>query len=189
MIIAILGEHVWNTLQLKKHLANLRNAPAIYQGSVFSSDTQGGIHAVDMSTGKHVWFTNLSKPIGQDNGNLATFWEKLRCFGNLLFYGLFKINIWVYLILFDMILLLVGIFPKCPKQTRRKNYKLIHATTFAMRICVSFLRPLGSFCPGFTMVHEGVVLSAGDWRQPSPMGEANHVVTAIWRKQWEDVKT
>ena len=39
------------------------------------------------------------------------------------------------------------------------------------------------------MVHEGVVLSAGDHRWPSPMGAANHVVTAIWREKWEDVKT
>ena len=70
------GVHVWSPTGpqfVKKYAENLRNAPAIYQGSVFSSDTQGGIHAVDMATGKHVWFTNLSKPIGQDNGNLATF--------------------------------------------------------------------------------------------------------------------
>lgn len=90
------GKLLWEVNVLP---ANLMNAPAIYQGSVFSSDTQGGIHAVDMATGKHVWFTNLSKPIGQDNG--------------------------------------------------------------------------------FTMVHEGVVLSAGDNRWPSPMGAANHVVTAL----------
>eukprot|EP00434_Breviolum_minutum_P016186 symbB.v1.2.014262.t1/scaffold1023.1/size143418/6 len=90
------GKLLWEVNVLP---ANLMNAPAIYQGSVFSSDTQGGIHAVDMATGKHVWFTNLSKPIGQDNG--------------------------------------------------------------------------------FTMVHEGVVLSAGDHRWPSPMGAANHVVLSI----------
>ena len=32
---------------------------------------------------------------------------------------------------------------------------------------------------GFTMVHEGVVFAANDWRKPSPQGEANHQVQAL----------
>ena len=101
---AILGEHVKRTtLQfVKKSAENLRNAPAIYQGSVFSSDTQGGIHAVDMATGKHVWFTNLSKPIGQDNGNLATFWEKLRFETQPCCFMAYLKTTYEYLILFDI---------------------------------------------------------------------------------------
>ena len=51
--------------------ANLMNAPAIYQGSVFTSDTSGGVRAVSMQTGKPVWFTNTSKAICQDNGSLG----------------------------------------------------------------------------------------------------------------------
>ena len=51
--------------------ANLMNAPAIYQGSVFTSDTTGAVRAVSMQTGKPVWFTNTSKPICQDNGSLG----------------------------------------------------------------------------------------------------------------------
>ena len=47
------------------------NAPAIYQGSVFTSDTSGGVRAVSMQTGKPVWFTNTSKAICQDNGSLG----------------------------------------------------------------------------------------------------------------------
>ena len=57
-----------------------------------------------MATGKHVWLTNLSKPIGQDNGNLATF-KKLRMYAYVLllflFYGLFYK--YEYLILFYII--------------------------------------------------------------------------------------
>ena len=56
--------------------ANLMNAPAIYQGSVFASDTTGGIRAVSMQSGKPVWFTNTSKSICQDNGALVF----LECF-------------------------------------------------------------------------------------------------------------
>ena len=51
--------------------ANLMNAPAIYQGSVFTSDTSGAVRAVSMQTGKPVWFTNTSKAICQDNGSLG----------------------------------------------------------------------------------------------------------------------
>eukprot|EP00435_Cladocopium_sp_Y103_P013568 s560_g3.t1 len=79
--------------------AILMNAPAIYQGSIFASDTLGGVRALSMSTGKLLWYSNLSKPIGEDNG--------------------------------------------------------------------------------FTMVHEGVVFTAADWRDPSPMGAANHAVKAL----------
>lgn len=90
------GKQLWEVNVLP---ANLMNAPAIYQGSVFTSDTSGAVRAVSMQTGKPVWFTNTSKAICQDNG--------------------------------------------------------------------------------FNMVHEGVVFSAGDCREPSSMGTANHLVTAL----------
>lgn len=77
-------------------------------------------------------------------------WRLLRevAFWNttLLFYGLFKDNIiWVFDIIWYMILLLFGIFSKCPKQTRRKNYKLIHATATFLRIFVFFFGLLACF--------------------------------------------
>ena len=88
----VLWEH--NTLP-----AHLMNAPAIYQGAIFASDTLGGLRALDMNTGKPLWFANTSTPIGEDNG--------------------------------------------------------------------------------FTMVHEGVLFTAADWRNPSPQGTgANHQVQA-----------
>jgi len=90
------GKLLWEVNVLP---ANLMNAPAIYQGSVFTSDTHGGVRAVSMQTGKPVWFTNTSKSICQDNG--------------------------------------------------------------------------------FNMVHEGLVFSAGDCREPSVMGTANHLITAL----------
>ena len=90
------GQLLWEHHTLP---AILMNAPAIYQGSIFASDTLGGVRALSMSTGKLLWYSNLSMPIGEDNG--------------------------------------------------------------------------------FTMVHEGVVFTAADWRDPSPMGPANHMVKAL----------
>ncbi|CAL1162531.1 unnamed protein product [Cladocopium goreaui] len=90
------GQLLWEHHTLP---AILMNAPAIYQGSIFASDTLGGVRALSMSTGKLLWHSNLSMPIGEDNG--------------------------------------------------------------------------------FTMVHEGVVFTAAGWRDPSPMGPANHMVKAL----------
>ena len=90
------GQSLWEHHTLP---AILMNAPAIYQGSIFASDTLGGVRALSMSTGKLLWHSNLSMPIGEDNG--------------------------------------------------------------------------------FTMVHEGVVFTAAGWRDPSPMGPANHMVKAL----------
>ena len=88
-------------LQWEHHTlpATLMNAPAIYQGSIFASDTLGGVRALSMSTGEPLWHTNVSTSIGEDNG--------------------------------------------------------------------------------FTMVHEGIVFTAADYRDPSPMGPANQFVKAL----------
>lgn len=88
-------------LQWEHHTlpATLMNAPAIYQGSIFASDTLGGVRALSMTTGQLLWHTNVSTSIGEDNG--------------------------------------------------------------------------------FTMVHEGIVFTAADYRGPSPMGPANQFVKAL----------
>ena len=88
-------------LQWEHHTlpATLMNAPAIYQGSIFASDTLGGVRALSMTTGQLLWHTNVSTSIGEDNG--------------------------------------------------------------------------------FTMVHQGIVFTAADYRDPSPKGPANQFVKAL----------
>ena len=90
------GKMLWEHNVLPR---NLMNAPSLYQGAVYASDTDGGVLAVDMESGKPLWYTKTLKPTGQDNG--------------------------------------------------------------------------------FTMVHEGVVFAANDYREPSPQGPANHMVQAL----------
>ncbi|CAJ1447357.1 unnamed protein product [Effrenium voratum] len=78
----------------------LMNAPAIYEGAVYATDTMGGVRAVDMNTGERIWLTEMPEvKVGEDNG--------------------------------------------------------------------------------FNMVHAGVVLTAADWREPSPSGGANQKVRGL----------
>ena len=79
--------------------AEVVNAPSVYDGMVYSSDTHGNAFALDMETGHVVWNTSVAVNIGQDNG--------------------------------------------------------------------------------FNMVHAGIALVACDWREPSPMGAANHKIKAL----------
>ncbi|OLQ15585.1 Nephrocystin-3 [Symbiodinium microadriaticum] len=44
------------------------NAPSLYNGMVYGSDTFGHVFALDMQTGKQVWKTKVADNIGQDNG-------------------------------------------------------------------------------------------------------------------------
>lgn len=59
------GKVLWEHQTLP---ATLMNAPALYQGAIFASDTQGGLRSLDMNTGKLLWSVDTGKPIGEDNG-------------------------------------------------------------------------------------------------------------------------
>ena len=48
--------------------AEVMNAPSLYNGMVYGSDTFGHVFALDMQTGKQVWKTKVADNIGQDNG-------------------------------------------------------------------------------------------------------------------------
>ena len=79
--------------------AEMMDAPSLFNGMIYGSDTHGNVVALSMEDGKVGWKTQVSKAICQDNG--------------------------------------------------------------------------------FTMAKDGVVLAAGDCREPSPQGEANHLVKAF----------
>ena len=52
--------------------AEVMNAPALYNGMVYGSDTHGHVFALDMQTGKRIWKTRVAENVGQDNGfNMA----------------------------------------------------------------------------------------------------------------------
>ena len=48
--------------------AEVINAPSVYDGMVYVSDTYGDVIALDMQTGHKVWKTHVADEIGQDNG-------------------------------------------------------------------------------------------------------------------------
>ena len=48
--------------------AEVMNAPSLYNGLVYGSDTYGYVFALEMKTGKQVWKTRVAETIGQDNG-------------------------------------------------------------------------------------------------------------------------
>ena len=48
--------------------AEVMNAPSLYNGMVYGSDTFGHVFALDMQTGRQVWKTQVADNIGQDNG-------------------------------------------------------------------------------------------------------------------------
>lgn len=59
------GKLLWEHICMP---ANFMNAPVIYEGKVYASDTMGSVRALDMQNGKRVWMTKVSGDIGQDNG-------------------------------------------------------------------------------------------------------------------------
>ncbi|CAJ1428458.1 unnamed protein product [Effrenium voratum] len=59
------GNLQWEHITLP---ANLMNAPAIYQGAIYATDTLGGVRALKMSTGEKLWHTQMAEPVGEDNG-------------------------------------------------------------------------------------------------------------------------
>lgn len=56
------------------------NAPAIYQGAIYATDTLGGVRALKMSTGEKLWHTQMAEPVGEDD---LLFWFRLLVSGIL----------------------------------------------------------------------------------------------------------
>ena len=59
------GTMLWEYLSLP---AEVMNAPSVYNGAVYVSDTHGHVFALDMQSGERIWRTRVSATIGQDNG-------------------------------------------------------------------------------------------------------------------------
>jgi len=59
------GTLLWEFPTLPKEVMN---APFLYDGMVYASDTYGFVFALDMQTGKEVWNTQIAEKTGQDNG-------------------------------------------------------------------------------------------------------------------------
>ncbi|CAE7947857.1 egl-9 [Symbiodinium sp. KB8] len=59
------GKQLWEHICLP---AQMMDAPSLYDGKVFGSDTKGNVVALDMEKGEVVWKTQVAEEIGQDNG-------------------------------------------------------------------------------------------------------------------------
>ena len=59
------GKMLWEYPSLP---AEVMNAPSLYNGLLYGSDTHGHVFALDMQTGNLMWKTRVAENIGQDNG-------------------------------------------------------------------------------------------------------------------------
>ena len=59
------GTMLWEHISLP---AEVMNAPSLYNGMVYASDTEGHVFALHMLTGQPAWNTQVAESIGQDNG-------------------------------------------------------------------------------------------------------------------------